>query len=70
DDDELYQKTNALCRALDPSRPTGGVRCIKKSHLLEDVYTFNDFIHEGNNAGCSKKSAVVRARDKNNPYLI
>lgn len=70
DDDELYQKTNALCRALDPSRPTGGVRCIKKSHLLEDVYTFNDFIHEGNNAGCSKKSAVVRARDKNKPYLI
>ena len=70
DDDELYQKTNALCRALDPSRPTGGVRCIKKSHLLEDVYTFNDFIHEGNNAGCSKKSAVVRARDKKKPYLI
>ncbi|MBR3543834.1 MAG: glycoside hydrolase family 2 protein [Treponema sp.] len=70
DDDELYQKTNALCRALDPSRPTGGVRCIKKSHLLEDVYTFNDFVHEGNNAGCSKKSAVVRARDKNKPYLI
>ncbi|MBQ9626709.1 MAG: glycoside hydrolase family 2 protein, partial [Treponema sp.] len=28
------------------------------------------FVHEGNNAGCSKKSAVVRARDKNNPYLI
>ena len=70
DDDELYQKTNALCRALDPSRPTGGVRCIKKSHLLEDVYTFNDFIHEGNNAGCSKKSSVVRARDKKKPYLI
>ena len=70
DDDELYQKTNALCRALDPSRPTGGVRCIKKSHLLEDVYTFNDFVHEGNNAGCSKKSIVVRARDKNKPYLI
>ena len=70
DDDELYQKTNALCRALDPSRPTGGVRCIKKSHLLEDVYTFNDFIHEGNNAGCSKKSDVVRARDKKKPYLV
>lgn len=70
DDDELYKKTNALCRELDPSRPTGGVRCIKKSHLLEDVYTFNDFIHEGNNAGCSKKSAVVRAVDARKPYLI
>lgn len=70
DDDELYKKTNELCRRLDPSRPTGGVRCIKKSHLLEDVYTFNDFIHEGNNAGCSKKSAVVRAVDARKPYLI
>lgn len=70
DDDELYKKTNALCRRLDPSRPTGGVRCIKKSHLLEDVYTFNDFIHEGNNAACSKKSAVMRAGDRFKPYLI
>ena len=70
DDDELYKKTNALCRRLDPSRPTGGVRCIKKSHLLEDVYTFNDFIHEGNNAACSKKTAVVRAGDASKPYLI
>ncbi|MBR5965674.1 MAG: glycoside hydrolase family 2 protein [Treponema sp.] len=70
DDDALYAETNALCRALDPTRPTGGVRCIKKSRLLEDVYTFNDFIHEGNNAGCSKKSDVVRAGDAKKPYLI
>ncbi|MBO7122781.1 MAG: glycoside hydrolase family 2 protein [Treponema sp.] len=70
DDDELYKKTNSLCRRLDPSRPTGGVRCIKKSNLLEDVYTFNDFIHEGNNAAVSKKSAVVRAGDRSKPYLI
>ena len=70
DDDELYQKTNALCRQLDPSRPTGGVRCIKKSHLLEDVYTYNDFSHEGYNAGCAKKSAIVRAGDARKPYLI
>lgn len=68
DDDALYEKTNALCRSLDPSRPTGGVRCIKKSHLLEDVYTYNDFIHEGNNAPVSKKSAVMR--NANHPYLI
>ncbi len=70
DDDELYERTNALCRRLDPVRPTGGVRCIRKSHLLEDVYTYNDFSHEGNNAGCAKKSAVVRAADKKKPYLI
>lgn len=68
DDDELYARTNALCRRLDPSRPTGGVRCIKKSHLLEDVYTYNDFSHEGNNPGCAKKSAIMRKANK--PYLI
>lgn len=45
DDDELYARTNALARALDPSRSTGGVRCYTDSHLLEDVYTMNDFCH-------------------------
>ena len=47
DDDELYEKTNALARSLDPSRPTGGVRFLKKSSLLEDVYTYNDFSFAG-----------------------
>ena len=43
DDDDFYTRTNAAARELDPSRMTGGVRYIKKSHLLEDVYTYNDF---------------------------
>jgi beta-galactosidase len=67
DHDELYEKTNALARSLDHSRPTGGVRCIKKSNLLEDVYTYNDFIHTGRNQGLDKKKKVTSA-DK--PYLI
>ncbi len=70
DDDELYERTNALCRRLDPSRPTGGVRCIKKSRLLEDVYTYNDFSHEGNNAGCARKASIMRAGDSHKPYWI
>ena len=45
DDDEFYAQSNAIARSLDTSRPTTGVRCIKNSHLLEDVYAFNDFIH-------------------------
>lgn len=45
DDDELYLKTNALAHELDPSRSTGGVRCYTNMHLLEDVYTMNDFVH-------------------------
>ena len=60
DDEELYQKTNALCKSLDPSRPTGGVRFLKKSQLLEDVYTYNDFSFAGwNLAGGSSNSGSL-----------
>ena len=38
------QAPNALARELDPTRATGGVRCITDSEMLEDVYTMNDFI--------------------------
>ncbi|MBP5413704.1 MAG: glycoside hydrolase family 2 protein, partial [Lachnospiraceae bacterium] len=68
DDDDFYTRTNKLAHELDPTRPTGGVRCYKKSNLLEDVYTYNDFVHSGNNRGCDKKSAVTSDNDK--PYLI
>lgn len=47
DDDELYRSTNSIAHGLDPHRQTGGVRCFEKSHLLEDVYTFNDFSNQG-----------------------
>ena len=68
DDDALYAKTNAAAHALDPTRATGGVRCIKKSHLLEDVYTYNDFVHDGQSPGCEKKKAVTS--DAGKPYLV
>ena len=59
DCDELYRRTNAIAHALDPSRPTSGVRYLEKSHLLEDVYAFNDFSHTGNNAGVRPKEKVA-----------
>ena len=68
DDDDFYDQTNAIGHALDPTRPTGGVRYIEKSHLLEDVYTFNDFSHEGTAPGCKKKASVTP--DVSKPYLI
>ncbi|MCQ2611688.1 MAG: glycoside hydrolase family 2 protein [Treponema sp.] len=68
DDDELYERTNQAAHALDPSRPTGGVRCIKKSSLLEDVYTYNDFVHNGIRPGCEPKKAVTS--DMSKGYLI
>ena len=68
DDDEFYKKTNAVAHELDSSRPTGGVRCFKKSHLFEDVYTYNDFLHNGRTPGCEPKAKVTS--DMSKGYLI
>ncbi len=68
DDDEFYHRTNAVIRSLDPTRQTGGVRFIKNSNLIEDVYTYNDFSHTGGNAGLEKKSKVTKTADA--PYLV
>ena len=64
DCDELYQLTNAVARELDPSRATSGVRYLEKSHLLEDVYSYNDFSHTGLNSGCKSKKAVMKEEGK------
>ena len=68
DDDALYERTNAAARRLDPTRPTGGVRYLKKSSLLEDVYAYNDFVHDGKAKGCEKKKDVTP--DMNRAYLV
>ncbi len=59
DNDELYRRTNDMARQLDPSRPTTGVRFFEKSHLLEDVYSYNDFSHTGDNPGVKPKKNVT-----------
>ena len=64
DCDELYKRTNAIAHALDPSRPTSGVRYLEKSHLLEDVYSFNDFSHKGDNGGVRPKKKVAPTSNK------
>jgi beta-galactosidase len=43
DDHDFYLRTNALAHALDPTRQTGGIRNNRRSELLEDVFTINDF---------------------------
>ena len=68
DDDEFYKKTNKAAHELDSYRPTGGARNLKKSSFLEDVYTYNDFVHNGTNRGCEKKTNIVP--DMRRPYLI
>ena len=68
DDHDLYVRTNELAHRLDPTRSTGGVRNIKKSELLEDVYTFNEFRHDGVAPGCYPKKKVTS--DMSKPYFI
>lgn len=68
DDDPFYQKTNEIAHQLDPTRQTGGIRANKRSSLLEDVYTYNDFSHDGKTPGCEGKSAVTS--DSAKPYLV
>ncbi|MCR4673197.1 MAG: glycoside hydrolase family 2 protein, partial [Lachnospiraceae bacterium] len=58
DDDEFYARTNAAAHRLDPTRQTGGVRSMKadrKTNIQEDVMTYNDFVHSGENEGCLPK---------------
>lgn len=68
DCDELYKQTNKIAHSIDSSRQTSGVRYLEKSHLLEDVYAFNDFSHCGNNPGLKQKTKVSPSKKK--PYLV
>jgi beta-galactosidase len=67
DDHDFYQKTNEIARSIDDSRQIGGVRNFKKSELIEDVYTYNDFSHVGNNEGLSRPQKIT---GKIVPYLV
>ena len=68
DDEAFYTETNRIAHSLDDTRPTGGVRFLQKSQLLEDVYTYNDFLHNGTNNGVSRKREVTP--DLSKGYLI
>ncbi|MGI9394245.1 MAG: glycoside hydrolase family 2 protein, partial [Boseongicola sp.] len=77
DDDEFYTRTNNLAHSLDATRQTGGIRKHTHSTLLEDVYTFNDFVlgnHElpGENhpRTALRDSRDVTGQARNVPYLI
>lgn len=68
DEDELYEKTNRVAHELDETRATGGVRFLKKSSLLEDVYTYNDFSHDGQAPGAEPKKNITSNPQK--AYLV
>lgn len=68
DCDELYTKTNNLAHLLDPTRATGGVRNFAGSTILENVYTYNDFVHTGKNKPLEKANKI--SKSKKIPYLV
>lgn len=67
DDTNFYKEMNKIAHLYDETRPTGGVRNFAKSELLEDVYTYNDFIHNGSNRGLSDPTEVLPRKA---PYLV
>jgi beta-galactosidase len=69
DDHDFYARTNEIARRLDPSRARGGVRCFEGSELLEDVYTMNDFVHNGA-AGPLRAPRKVTRLSRDVPYLV
>ena len=68
DDDDFYKRTNSIAHELDPYRPTSGVRYLENSSLLEDVYSLNDFSHDGTTKGAKSKKDVMKDVDK--PLII
>lgn len=69
DDDAFYERTNALAAKLDPDRQRGGIRNFRGSALLEDVYTFNDFTHDGGKPIVAPSKAV-KGKAADSPYMI
>ncbi len=76
DDHDFYARTNRVARELDSTRPTGGVRYITDSELLEDVYTMNDFILGNEELGGNRPRTALRPQgevtglDYPVPYMI
>ncbi|MGV8987046.1 MAG: glycoside hydrolase family 2 TIM barrel-domain containing protein [Cypionkella sp.] len=76
DNHDFYLETNRVARDLDATRPTGGVRFITDSELLEDVYTMNDFILGNEELGGNRPRTPLRPQaeatglDHPVPYMI
>jgi beta-galactosidase len=76
DSHDFYVETNRVAHELDSTRPTGGVRFITESELLEDVYTMNDFILGNEELGGNRPRTPLRPQqevtglDRVVPYMI
>jgi len=69
DNHDFYAESNRIAHELDPTRQTGGIRCITDSEFLEDVYTMNDFAHSGGEIALRDQQTVT-GLDHRVPYLV
>jgi beta-galactosidase len=67
DNSSFYKQTRKVVKEIDETRPITGVRFFAKSQLLEDVYSYNDFSHNGTNPGLTNKLNITARK---NPYLV
>lgn len=70
DDDELYMETNRLCKEMDSSRPTTGVRWETGSHLIEDIYSYNDYSEDDKGDFMLLTAHQATESPKKLPYLL
>lgn len=70
DCDELYEETNRRCKEMDSSRPTTGVRWETGSHLIEDIYSYNDYTEDDKGEFQILTSQQAAERPDFVPYLI
>ena len=70
DCDELYEETHRRCKEMDPSRPTTGVRWETGSHLIEDIYSYNDYTEDDKGEFRILTSQQAAERPDLVPYLI
>lgn len=70
DCDELYEETNRRCKKMDNSRPTTGVRWETGSHLIEDIYSYNDYSEDDKGEFMLLTPHQVTESPNKIPYLL
>lgn len=66
-DHPFYKDCQKLAKELDPYRPTTGTRNFAHSELNEDIYSYNDFSHDGKTKGLVAKRKITKSRK---PYIV
>ena len=67
DDHDLYTKTNQVAHEFDKYRQTLGVRNFTNSELLEDIYSYNDFVCDSMKIGLINPKKV---KHNGKPYMV